>query len=31
MIPYTDFPLPEIALQVCWDGERWVIVLPGEY
>ena len=31
MIPYTDFPLPEISLFVCWDGDHWVIMLPSEY
>jgi len=31
MIPYTDFPLPEISLYVCWDGDHWVIMLPSEY
>lgn len=31
MIPYTDFPLAEIALYVCWDGDHWVIMLPSEY
>ena len=30
-IPYTDFPLAEIALYACWDGEHWVIMLPSEY
>lgn len=30
-IPYTDFPLPEITLYACWDGEHWVIMLPSEY
>ena len=30
-IPYTDFPLREIALNVCWDGDHWVIMLPSEY
>ena len=30
-IPYTDFPLPEITLYACWDGEHWVIMLPNEY
>lgn len=30
-IPYTDFPLPEQVLYACWDGEHWVLMLPGEY
>lgn len=30
-IPFTDFPMPTVSLYVCWDGEHWVIVLPGEY
>ena len=30
-IPYTDFPLSEITLNACWDGEHWVIMLPSEY
>ena len=30
-IPFTDFPLEEIKLYACWDGEYWVIMLPSEY
>ena len=30
-IPYTDFPLEEITLYACWDGDHWVIMLPSEY
>ena len=30
-IPYTDFPMHAISLYACWDGENWVIMLPGEY
>ena len=30
-IPFTDFPLSEQTLYACWDGEHWVIMLPGEY
>ena len=30
-IPYTDFPLSEITLYACWEGEHWVIMLPSEY
>ncbi len=30
-IPYTDFPLDNISLYACWDGEHWVIMLPSEY
>lgn len=30
-IPYTDFPMPEQVLYVCWDGQYWVLMLPSEY
>ena len=30
-IPYTDFPMSEVTLYACWDGEHWVIMLPSEY
>jgi hypothetical protein len=30
-IEYTDFPLDEIKLYAQFDGENWVIMLPGEY
>ena len=30
-IPYTDFPMSEITLYACWDGEHWVITLSSEY
>jgi hypothetical protein len=30
-IPYTDFPMHEISLFACWDGDHWVIMLPSEY
>lgn len=30
-IEYTDFPLSEITLYACWDGEHWVLMLPSEY
>jgi len=30
-IPFTDFPMPSVSLYACWDGEHWVIMLPGEY
>ena len=30
-IPYTDFPLRNLALYAVWDTEHWVIMLPGEY
>ena len=30
-IPHTDFALNSITLYACWDGEHWVIMLPGEY
>lgn len=29
--PYTDFPLKEITLYACWDGDHWVTMLPSEY
>ena len=30
-IPYTDFPLNEVKLYCCYDGEYWVIMLTSEY
>jgi len=30
-IPYTDFPAPQQTLYACWDGQHWVLMLPGEY
>ena len=30
-IPYTDFPIEQIRLYACWEGEHWVIMLPSEY
>lgn len=30
-IEFTDFPLDEIKLYAQFDGENWVIMLPGEY
>ncbi len=30
-IEYTDFPYDEIDLYACYDGIRYVIMLPGEY
>lgn len=30
-IEYTDFPLKEIKLYCCFDGEYWVIMLTSEY
>jgi hypothetical protein len=30
-IPYTDFPMNEISIYACWDGEHWVLMLPSEY
>ena len=30
-IAYTDLPIANISLYACWDGEHWVIMLPGEY
>ena len=31
LIPYTDFPIGEITLYACWDGDHWVMMLPSEY
>jgi hypothetical protein len=30
-IPFTDFPMDEIKLYCCYDGEHWVTMLPSEY
>ena len=30
-IDYTDFPLDEMKLYCCFDGEYWVIMLTSEY
>ena len=30
-IPYRDFPMNEISIYACWDGEHWVLMLPSEY
>ena len=30
-IPFTDFPMEEIKLYCCYDGEHWVTMLPSEY
>ena len=30
-IEYTDFPLNEVKLYCCFDGEHWVIMLTSEY
>lgn len=30
-IEYTDFPLPEVKLYCCFDGDHWTIMLPREY
>ena len=30
-IAYTNFPLDSIMLYACWDGERWIVMLPSEY
>jgi hypothetical protein len=26
-IPYTDFPMHDISLFACWDGEQWVCIM----
>ncbi len=28
---YTDLPFDEYNLYACWDGEKWVAMLPSEY
>ena len=30
-IPYTDFPLNKIRLFIVWNGNQFVVMLPGEY
>lgn len=30
-IENSDFPLDEVTLYGCWDGEHWVLMLPSEY
>lgn len=30
-IELTDFPLPEVKLYCCFDGDHWTIMLPCEY
>jgi hypothetical protein len=30
-LDYTDFPLDQFSLYACWDGARWVGMLPSEY
>ncbi|PIT83099.1 DUF6876 family protein [Limnohabitans sp. 15K] len=30
-IEFTDFPLPEVKLYCCFDGDHWMIMLPREY
>jgi len=30
-IPYTDFPLSEIAIWVGFDGSHWTLYLPSEH
>ena len=30
-MPFTEFPMPAVSLYAWWDGEHWVIMLPGEY
>jgi hypothetical protein len=31
IIEYTDFPLDEIKLYACYNGEMWVIMITSEY
>jgi hypothetical protein len=30
-IQFTNFPLNEITLFACWNGQFWVIMLTSEY
>jgi hypothetical protein len=30
-IPFTDFPLPQIAVWCGFDGEHWTLYLPSEH
>ena len=30
-IEFTDFPLPEVKLYCCFDGDHWTIMLSREY
>lgn len=30
-IEYTDFPLDEISLWLCWNGQGYTLLLPSEY
>jgi len=30
-IPWTDFPLPEVAVWAAHDGRKWTLLLPSEY
>lgn len=30
-IEYTEFPLAQIKLYGCWDGQQWIMLLPSEY
>lgn len=30
-IEFTDFPLEQVTLFGCWDGNHWVLMLPSEY
>lgn len=30
-IPWTDFPLPEVAIWVAYDGRHWTMMLPSEH
>ena len=30
-IEYTDFPLAEIKLYLCWNGSDYTFMLPSEY
>ncbi len=30
-LDYTDFPFDQFNLYSCWDGEKWVGMLTGEY
>lgn len=30
-IPFTDCPLGKVTLWLCWDGDKYTIMLPSEY
>lgn len=30
-IEYTDFPMEEVRLYLCWNGDGYTLLLPNEY